>query len=212
MSAPWRTTLSTVAEQLNAAHIQWMLLGSAATALRGVAIVPGDIDIAILTADDVTRAATVLPTPTARAEPSDWFSTTAEPTRQWGDANERWTFGLWTIAGIKVELAHIDAPAVANLMVETRSPLAWHERQTLTCHGHPIPTVPLEVQLATMMSRHQTTRLNAALATLDSKSLNAQLLRQAITDKQSELPDLTIPESLQRLLLQTWSGNPPDVS
>jgi hypothetical protein len=200
MSAPWRTTLSTVAERLNTARIEWMLLGSAATALRGAAIIPGDIDIAIRTADDVTRAATVLPTPTARAEPSDWFSTTAEPTRQWGDANERWTFGLWIIAGIKVELAHIDAPAVANLMVETRGPLVWRERQTLTCHGHPVPTVPLEVQLATMMSRRQDERIDATLAALDRIPLNAQLLRRAITDKQTEIADLAVPEQLQQLL------------
>jgi hypothetical protein len=200
MSAPWRTTLSTVAERLNTARIEWMLLGSAATALRGAAIIPGDIDIAIRTADDVTRAATVLPTPTARAQPSDWFSTTAEPTRQWSDANERWTFGLWIIAGIKVELAHIDAPAVANLMVETRSPLVWRERQTLTCHGHPVPTVPLEVQLATMMSRRQDERIDATLAALDRIPLNAQLLRRAITDKQTEIADLAVPEQLQQLL------------
>jgi hypothetical protein len=200
MSAPWRTTLATVAERLNAAGIEWMLLGSAATALRGAAIVPGDIDIAIRTTDDVTRAATVLPTPTARVEPPDWFSTTAEPTLQWGDTNERWTFGLWIIAGIKVELAHIDAPAVADLMVETRGQLVWRERQTLTCHGQPIPTVPLEVQLATMLSRQQDARIDAAIATIDKTPLNAELLRQAIAAKQSELPGLAVPKSLQRLL------------
>ena len=54
MSAPWTTALASVAEQLNGNRIEWMLLGSAATALRGAAIVPGDIDIAIHSAATVS--------------------------------------------------------------------------------------------------------------------------------------------------------------
>jgi hypothetical protein len=207
MSAPWTTTLATVAEQLNGNHIEWMLLGSAATALRGAAIIPGDIDIALNAADDVTRAATVLPTPDApepvesdELVPADWISTAAEPTRQFSHAGERWTFGRWIIDGVKVELAHIDAPTVAALMIEARAPLVWHERETLHCHGQPIPTVPIEVQLATMIARQQDARIEATIAAIDTTRLNAPLLRRAISDKQSEVPDMTVPESLQRLL------------
>ncbi|TCO34438.1 hypothetical protein EV652_102504 [Kribbella steppae] len=207
MGALWTTTLATVAEQLNRNHIEWMLLGSAATALRGAAIVPGDIDIAVLAAEDVTRAATVLPTPDAPElaepdEPSAWISTAAEPTLQFGDAGERWTFGRWIIDGVKVELAHIDAPAVAGLMIETRAPLAWQERETLHCHGHPVPSVPVEVQLATMIARQQDARITATIAAIDRTRLNVPLLRRAISDKQSEVPAMTVPESLQRLLAQ----------
>jgi hypothetical protein len=193
----WTTTLATVAERLNDAYIDWMLLGSAATALRGVAIVPGDIDIAVRTPDDVAHAAAVLPTPPEPPDSTLWFSTPTQPTLQWGDAGERWTFGRWMIHDVKVELAHIDAPTAAELMVETRSPLVWHERQTLTCHGHPVPTVPIEVQLATMMSRRQHARIDATIA---HTPLNLQLLRRAIADKQSEVPDLAVPEQLRQLL------------
>jgi hypothetical protein len=197
--------LAAVAEQLNGNHIEWMLLGSAATALRGAAIVPGDIDIALLAADDVTRAATVLPTPDAPElvesdEPSGWISTAAEPTLQFSHTGEQWTFGRWIIDGIKVELAYIDAPAVAALMIETRAPLVWHERETLKCHGQPIPTVPIEVQLATMIARQQDARIEATIAAIGPALLNVPLLRRAISDKQSEVPAMTVPESLQRLL------------
>jgi hypothetical protein len=207
MSAPWTTALATVAEQLNRNRIEWMLLGSAATALHGAAILPGDIDIAVLAADDVTRAATVLPTPDASEpvepdEPSVWISTAAEPTLQFGDAGERWTFGRWIIHGVKVELAHIDAPAVAELMIETRASPVWHERQTLNCHGQPVPTVPIEVQLATMIARQQDTRIDATIAAIHRTPLNMPLLHRAISDKQSEVPGMTVPESVQRLLAQ----------
>lgn len=198
-----------VAERLNGGGIEWMLLGSAATALRGVAIVPGDIDIAILTADDVIRAATVLPTPDVAGAvesggfvPADWVSTVAEPVRQFGDDGVRWTFGRWYVEGVKVELAHIDAPAVAGLMVETRAPLVWQERQTLRCHGQAIPTVPIEVQLATMVARQQDARIDATIAGIDLALLDVPLLRRAIRDKQSEVPGMAVPESVQGLGLK----------
>ncbi|WP_432947272.1 hypothetical protein ACQPXM_10485 [Kribbella sp. CA-253562] len=205
MSAPWTTTLAAVAEQLNGQRIEWMLLGSAATALRGAAIVPGDIDIALREAGDVARAATVLPTPVVPShvesdEPPDWISTAAEPTLHFGHGDERWTFGRWFIDGVKVELAYIDAPAVAALMLEARSPLVWQEREMLKCQGHAIPTVPIEVQLATMVARQQDSRIEATIAAVDTTRLNLPLLRRALSDEQSEVPDMTVPESLQRLL------------
>ena len=204
MSAPWTTALATVAQQLNGGRIEWMLVGSAATALRGAAIIAGDIDIAIRTAGDVTRATALLLTPAAPQldEPPDWISTAAEPTLHFGDAGERWTFGRWIVDGVKVELAHIDAPSAAELMIETRAPMVWRVRETLNCHGHPVPTVPIEVQLATMIARHQDARIAATLAALDGTPLNLPLLRRAISDKRSEAPGLTVPESLQHLLAQ----------
>jgi hypothetical protein len=207
MSARWTAALGFVAKKLNGDGIEWMLLGSAATALRGVAIVPGDIDIAVLTADDVIRAARVLPTPEVLGAvrsggfvPADWISTVAEPVLQFGDAGERWTFGRWYVEGVKVELAHIDAPAVAALMIEARSPLVWQERETLSCHGQAIPTVPIEVQLATMVSRQQDARIEATVAAIDPTRFDVSLLRRAISDKQSEVPGMTVPGSLRGLL------------
>lgn len=201
MTAPWTTVLATVAEQLNAHRVDWMLLGSAATALRGAAVVPGDIDIAGRTADDIVRAAALLPTPqSASADgPADWISTTAAPVLRFGGADERWTFGRWIIDGVKVELAHIDAPAVADLMLETRASLVWAHRETLDCHGQQIPVVPLEVQLVTMIARHQDTRLAATLAAADPTTLDLPLLRLAIADKQSEDPALAVPEAIHKL-------------
>ncbi|MFG1909775.1 hypothetical protein [Kribbella sp. NPDC048928] len=201
MTAPWTTVLARVAEQLNAHGVDWMLLGSAATALRGAAVVPGDIDIAGRTEDDIVRAAAILPTPqSAPADgPADWISTAAAPVLHFGGAEERWTFGRWMIDGVKVELAHIDAPAVDGLMLETRSPLVWAHRQNLDCHGQPIPVVPLEVQLVTMIARHQDARLAATLAAVDPAALDLPLLRRAIADKQSEDPTLALPEPIRTL-------------
>ncbi|MEV8376971.1 hypothetical protein AB0P21_29785 [Kribbella sp. NPDC056861] len=198
--------MADVAERLNASGIEWMLVGSAATALRGAAIVPADIDIAVHTAAEVSDAATVLPTPAgppARPDdPAGWFSTAAEPSIRFDHAGEHWTFGKWIIDEVKVELAHIDAPAAAALMMETRSTLVWNERETLTCLGQPIPTVPIEAQLATMIARQQDSRIRAAIAAIDPAQLDVTLLRRAISDRRSEVPGLAIPLSIQHLLAE----------
>ncbi|HET6737636.1 MAG TPA: hypothetical protein VFH76_01830, partial [Kribbella sp.] len=169
--------------------------------LRGAAVLPGDIDIAGRTEDDIVRAAAILPTPqsTEPNGPADWISTTVAPVLHFGGADERWRFGRWIIDGVKVELAHIDAPAVAGLMLETRTPLVWAQRQTLNCHDQPIPVVPLEVQLVTMIARHQDARLAATLTAVDPTTLNLPLLRRAIADKQSEGPALELPEPIKTL-------------
>lgn len=197
MSDGWAAALAVVAERLNAAGIEWMLLGSAATALRGVAIVPGDIDIALRTAEDVARAAFVLPTPEV-SESADWVSTTDRPALVFRDNGETWTFGRWFVDGVKVELANIDAPSVATLMLETRSPVVWPERERLTCRGHRIPTVPVEVQLATMVARGQVERIDATVAALSE--LRIDLLRRAISDRRAEGTTMEVPASLRSRL------------
>jgi hypothetical protein len=217
--ADWKTTLATVAEKLNGREgLDWMLVGSAATALRVGAITPMDIDIVVLHSEDVSRAATVLPTPlcveqTEANEPPAWISTVAEPTLRFGGPSERWSFGVWFIQGIKVELAHIDARPVAELMIETRSSVVWDERDTLECHGVLVPTVPIETQLATMAARQQNTRLDVVLAAIDRNqlSLNLQLLRRAVADRQTESPGMLVPEPL-RIVLRRGSATGHSVS
>lgn len=208
MGGSWTTTLAAVAEHLNRRDgLEWMLVGSAATALRVGGITPMDIDIAVRRPEDVSRAATVLSTPQSLEpghadEPPPWISTVAEPTLHFGDERERWSFGVWFIQGVKVELAHIDAPPVAELMIETRSSAVWSERDTLTCQGEPVPTVPLETQLATMAARRQTARLDAVLAAIENgnSNLNLPLLRRAFADRQSESPGMVVPEPVGVLL------------
>lgn len=207
MPAHWIIALGNVAEHLNRSRIDWMLLGSAATALRGAAIDPGDIDIAVGSPEEVALAANFLPTPDvqrpqAGVAPS-WMSTVSTPTLHFHRPDEQWTFGLWIIDGFKVELAHIDSPGTAALCLETRSLVTWGQRETLHCNGQAIPTVPIEPQLVTMMARQQSDRLEATLAAIDLSSLNLPRLIQAIEDKRTEAPDLSIPEPVQRLLDRT---------
>jgi hypothetical protein len=187
MSGQWTDALAEVADSLNRGRIDWLLVGSAATALHGVAIDPGDIDVSVATPEDVARAAKLLPT-------------TGEPTLCFDDSSSRWTLGRWLVDGVKVELVHIDDPATTHLVIETRGLLVWRERAVVEWRGHRIPLVPIEVQLATMIARQQETRIEATVAAVGLHSFDVSLLRRAIADRQSEGFAMTVPEELQRLL------------
>jgi hypothetical protein len=55
--APWQGALRETARRLDGAGVQWWLTGSAALAVRGVAVVPRDLDL-VVSAEGVDAAAT----------------------------------------------------------------------------------------------------------------------------------------------------------
>jgi hypothetical protein len=196
----WSEALQELAVRLERTDVEWMLVGSAATALRGAAIQPGDIDVAVSTAGGVRAAAEVLPELSTASDPL-WFSSPTEPVMTFvGDADSRWTFGRWMLAGVKVELAHIDGGAPAELLRETSGTAVWKERALVDWNGTTIPVVPLETQVATMIFRDQADRLRATLSAVDPASIDVAMLRRALADRETGGPALQIPEMVQRLL------------
>lgn len=204
MAGRWIDVLELVAVRLNRAGIDWMLVGSSATAVRGVDIEPGDLDIALPTPSAVYAAALHLPSrldgPLTN-DPDGWYSSVAQPVRDFSDhAGSRWAFGRWTLEGVKVELAHIDRPGTADLMVETFGQAVWAARAVMDWKGVQVPVVPIETQLVTMMLREQHERLETTLSTVDLDVLDLALLRRAITDRQTEAGPFHIPNLVRRIL------------
>ncbi|TCC57978.1 hypothetical protein E0H73_26870 [Kribbella pittospori] len=210
MDGGWSDALRGLAVRLAGTDVEWMLVGSAATALHGAAIEPGDLDVAVSTAVGVRTAATVLPSRTDRSSPTDpiWFSSLAEPTLSFVDpAGGRWTFGRWTLARFRVELAHIDSPAPTDLLVETPAAAVWDERLVIDWKGTQIPVVPVEVQLATMIFRDQPDRLQATLAAVDPASLDADLLRRALAGRETGGTPLKVPDVLRERLANSGAAD-----
>lgn len=203
MTDTWAMALGLAAELLNRSRVPWMLVGSAATALRRVAIEPNDLDIAVSSVQDVAVAAELMTSPGLEKSldpEATWFSTAPAPTLSFGSPGERWTFGRCLLDDFRVEIAYIDSPGTAALYLETRSPLSWNDREVLLCRGQAVPTVPIEAQLATMIARRQLDRIEATLAAIDLESVDRSRLLRAIEDKRMEVPDLSIPVKIQELL------------
>ncbi|MDQ2846327.1 MAG: hypothetical protein M3Y77_08245, partial [Actinomycetota bacterium] len=146
----WRAALQQFAGLAATTSAEWMLVGSAASAVHGVELSPGDIDVLARTPNDVVKLVAVLPSldmpGQLDVDPQTFVSTTEQPVITFGG----WTFGRWFLDGETVELAHI--AGVHRGLTENGGDV-WRLRRLVRWRGNLLPIVPLEVQLATMLSR-----------------------------------------------------------
>lgn len=125
----WCEALGAFADAAADTGAQWMLVGSAASAVHGVPLVPNDVDISARAGDDVAALAKVL-TPVASTEgpdldPRTFLSTPSQPVVTFGD--DTWTFGRWLMGGTKVEIASIASGG--GQLLETTGADIWNHRQ-----------------------------------------------------------------------------------
>jgi hypothetical protein len=93
------------------------IIGSVASALQGCQLTPRDLDLLAIRPEEVVRFAELMwaYAPKRAEEPTDhadWLSSEEEPLSIGpDDLGFLWHFGRWLIDGVKVEMAHIVAPA-----------------------------------------------------------------------------------------------------
>ncbi len=180
----WDVALERFASLAQAASADWMLVGGAASAVHGVGLKPGDVDVSARTVADVVELASVLPpvdavTGDSELDPETFLSTERRPLLSFDGGT--WTFGRWVLAGEKVEIAHIAADH--SRLHETVGGEVWRHRQWCAWRAIQLPIVPLEVQLATMLRRGLTDRGRAAAARLRERGHDPDLLRRALEDQ-----------------------------
>lgn len=143
---PWIVARRITAEIFNGSWLDWMLIGSAASALQSASVEPGDLDIAVKSPEDLALTAELVPTAPEGEVPQEadptWIRTQAAPILHMNTQAEQWTFPRWIIGGFRVEVAHIDSPKTTSLYLETRSPLSWQQREPLRCNGSGDPDGP----------------------------------------------------------------------
>ena len=165
---PWQSVLTTVittaAPALEEEHTRWAIIGSVATALQGCRVSPRDIDILAMNPEGVFRFAEMMVDYTpARCEVQEdhnaWYSSEQELLREGpDDFGYVWTFARWIIDGLKVEVAHIvgpegGGPTAPGAGIWEAGPEIWPHVREVCYRGHPVPVVPLEIQLETCLRR-----------------------------------------------------------
>lgn len=183
----WERALAVFATKASD-RLTWMLVGSAATSLHGAAVVPGDVDVLVhpdTHQDNMLECATSLVEYTGQDTPSEdldlFLSSPACPLIPLSDGS--WLFGRWMVQGCKLELARIRTAVAPPVVLETMGTAVWDTRQHVLWHGLSIPVVPLEVQLATIMSRAQVDRERAVQARLTERGFDSALLSRAMADR-----------------------------
>jgi hypothetical protein len=168
--------------------VVWMVVGSAATRLQGVAVEPGDVDVLVHpdTSDHALHALAVRLAPFAVPGPAsddldEFLSAPDRPLAATPDGS--WLFGRWWVQGGKLELARIRADLPDAAVVETLGPGVWATRRTVGWRGRGVPVVPLEVQLATVLLRGQADRERAVRDRLAETGTDEALLARALADR-----------------------------
>jgi hypothetical protein len=200
-AAPWVRALHEFTRLVESLDVEWMLVGSAATASRGVDLVPADLDVLVPAPQDVEAIASVMPglaDDDGDADPGTFLSSKARPVLVFADG--AWSLGRWCMDHVRVEVVSIRAARPdRGRLLETAGGPVWLRREPVSVFGVWVPTVPLEVQIATMVARGQQGRL-ARVMDGGTGRLRPELLREALHGRGLDEVAL-LPSPLQRLLL-----------
>ncbi|HEX2865059.1 MAG TPA: hypothetical protein VHN99_10860, partial [Deinococcales bacterium] len=132
----------------------WLLVGSAASWLQGVNLLPGDVDFLARSPDDLDALAAgfadllvdgrVLG---ANEYPEDaWRSTRGQPVLHYPGATASSAFfrvtlpGPW--GGLKVEGAFLFDENNAGKLMEAQGEAVWAAARRVSWRGHPVPVAP----------------------------------------------------------------------
>jgi hypothetical protein len=144
---PWEDALDAVALRLHTARADWYLVGSAALAVRGIDVVPRDLDLVVDPASGAIRALGDVQTePVSNNRPGSWIARWFG--RAFLHARVEW------IAGVDPE---IDVYASPN----EYGPGAASRLETVRWHDHDLVLAPLTVQLAVTEQRGLAARAEA---------------------------------------------------
>jgi hypothetical protein len=143
---PWQESLEQLHELLAAQGVEWMLSGSAALAIRRVAIVPRDIDFVVVDHRATARALSDIviepPLPSHGRWIAEWFG------RAWNGTRIEW------VAETRPDLDDHD-------WTSDIGPDAVARAETIEWHGLPFRVPPLDLQVAVTRERGLKDRLAA---------------------------------------------------
>lgn len=141
---PWAGALAEVCRRLNGGGVDWWLTGSAALAVRGLPVTPGDLDLVVSDQDAHRVGDLLLDGLVEPVSPADWFC------RWWGRA----------VLGARVEWVGGVGPSADHPEPTDFGPFAAARLTTLTWREWPVRVPPLELQRAVTERRGLTDRLH----------------------------------------------------
>lgn len=134
---PWQDALAEVCRRLDGAGVDWWLTGSAALAVRGIPVTPGDLDLVVSDEDAHRVGDLLLDCLIEPVAPADWFC------RWWGRA----------VLGARVEWVGGVGPSADRPEPTDFGLVAAARLETVRWRAHEIRVPPLELQRAVSARR-----------------------------------------------------------
>ena len=151
VATPWQLGLENFLNIVEGQNIDWWLIGSAAVAVRGIDIEPGDIDLGTSESDALRLANLLLnhmvePIQDATGWVGKWFA------RAFLDVSIEWLGGVNESA---------DAYGISDF-----GPIAISQLETIDWHGHQIRVPPLRLSYEVNLRRNRKERAEKIYAAL----------------------------------------------
>lgn len=187
-----------VYDSLNKSGINWVIMGSIATVLHGIDIIPNDVDILTRSPKGVYKFAELMEdytVPKCDEKPvhynEKWRSSKELPVIA-DEPNPReavWYFGRWFINNFKIECAHITPPEDYRSSrnphhgIWEGGPEIWPHLRMIKFKSYLVPVLPLEIQLETNFRRDYTERINKIISYFKKNSYDRELLRESLSEE-----------------------------
>ena len=148
------------------AEIEYRLVGTAAALLHGVQLPAGDIDILVKERRDVDSFNSALSSFKCLLAPK-WLS------------EARQYYASYAVSGIEVEISTVNVETDLDVG-ETIGSGPWEHFVLIPCGSYIIPTVKLELRLATELFRDRPDRYNPIIQYMRLKGYDRDLANRAI--------------------------------
>jgi len=164
---------------------QWRLVGTGAALLRGVDLPAGDIDVLVKEREAVDAWAAALAS----------FECLLAPV--WLEHDHQY-YAEYRVNGVEVGISTVETGYHFQAR-ETVGIAPWRYYDLLPCGAHFVPTVALELRLATELVRQRPDRYEPIVAFMREEGFGRELLDRAI--KEAELPEIVQERTWQSLQL-----------
>ena len=183
----WRMALQHAVVRLADTRIEWLVIGSAASALQGVEIEPRDVDLLFRTREDlmafVRKMHGLTPSsPEAPLSVEDWRSAQAQPIKtETFPGAFTWHKAAWDIEGVRLDATAIENNGVPDSLhgdgVREGGDHGW----SVVTRAQDLPVVALEVQLESCLRRDLDSRARAIAVCLQHSGYAVERLVQVLS-------------------------------
>lgn len=183
----WRMALQHAVVRLADTRIEWLVIGSAASALQGVEIEPRDVDLLFRTREDlmafVRKMHGLTPSsPEAPLSVEDWRSSQAQPIKtETFPGAFTWHKAAWDIEGVRLDATAIENNGVPDSLhgdgVWEGGDHVW----SFVTRAQDMPVVALEVQLESCLRRDLDSRARAIAVCLQHSGYAVERLVQVLS-------------------------------
>ena len=183
----WRMALQHAVVRLADTRIEWLVIGSAASALQGVEIEPRDVDLLFRTREDlmafVRKMHGLTPSsPEAPLSVEDWRSSQAQPIKtETFPGAFTWHKAAWDIEGVRLDATAIENNGVPDSLhgdgVWEGGDHVW----SFVARVQDLPVVALEVQLESCLRRDLDSRARAIAVCLQHSGYAVERLVQVLS-------------------------------